>query len=165
MDSPIVIRKSTPTDIPHMLDIFAYARHFMSCTGNPDQWTNGYPDRDFLLSDIRKGASYVCLVDKKIVGTFVMQEGADPTYSSIYDGQWLNDAPYVTIHRIAGNGEAKGLLHTALQFALRQCRNIRIDTHRDNTVMQNALRKEGFRYCGIIRCWNGDERLAFHLER
>ncbi len=28
--------------------------------------------------------------------------------------------------------------------------------------MQNILiRKEGFAYCGIIRCWNGTERLAY----
>lgn len=165
MKSQLFIRRSIPADIPHMMDIFAHARRFMSHTGNPNQWVNGYPDRERLLNDIQSGSSYVCLMDDKIVGTFVMQEGADPTYSTIYEGQWLNDAPYVTIHRIAGNGEVKGLLHTALQFALQCHSNIRIDTHRDNTVMQNALRKEGFRYCGIIHCWNGDERLAYQLER
>ena len=48
-------------------------------------------------------------------------------------------------------------------FALAQYDSIRIDTHRDNSVMRNALLREGYRYCGIIRCWNGSERLAYQL--
>lgn len=27
--------------------------------------------------------------------------------------------------------------------------------------MQAAILKEGFSYCGVIRCWNGTERLAY----
>lgn len=27
--------------------------------------------------------------------------------------------------------------------------------------MQAAILKEEFRYCGVIRCWNGTERLAY----
>ena len=37
-------------------------------------------------------------------------------------------------------------------FALAQYDSIRIDTHRDNSVMRNALLREGYRYCGIIHC-------------
>ena len=48
-------------------------------------------------------------------------------------------------------------------FALAQYDSIRIDTHRDNSVMRNALLREGYRYCGIIHCWNGSERLAYQL--
>ena len=48
-------------------------------------------------------------------------------------------------------------------FALAQYDSIRIDTHRDNSVMRNALLREGYRYCGIIHCWNGSERLAYRL--
>ena len=48
-------------------------------------------------------------------------------------------------------------------FALAQYGSIRIDTHKDNSVMRNALLREGYRYCGIIRCWNGSERLAYQL--
>ena len=43
--------------------------------------------------------------------------------------------------------------------------NIRIDTHRDNLVMQHLLADEGFSYCGVIHCWSGDERLAFQLTK
>lgn len=52
-----------------------------------------------------------------------------------------------------------------MEFALQRYDNIRIDTHRDNLVMQRAVRKEGFRYCGIIYCWSGDDRLAYQYTK
>lgn len=39
--------------------------------------------------------------------------------------------------------------------------NIRIDTHRDNRIMQHNILKYGFSYCGIIYLLSGDERLAY----
>lgn len=51
-----------------------------------------------------------------------------------------------------------------MDFALRHYATIRIDTHRDNQPMQNAIRKAGFTYCGIIYCWDGSERLAFQYN-
>jgi len=43
----------------------------------------------------------------------------------------------------------------------RRYNNIRIDTHRDNAIMQHNIEKHGFTYCGIIYLANGDERLAY----
>ena len=155
------IRRALPTDVPRMQEVFAHARRFMAATGNPHQWAETYPSPELLLSDIASGDSYVCLLNGKVVGTFVLREGDDPTYHAIYDGAWPNDEPYATIHRIASNGEVHGLFHTVMQFAMHHYTTIRIDTHRDNRVMQHLLSREGFSYCGIIHCWNGDERLAF----
>ena len=43
---------------------------------------------------------------------------------------------------------------------------LRIDTHRDNTVMQDLLCKNGFVYCGVIHlAENGEERLAYQRNR
>lgn len=161
----ITIRKSRISDIPLMQDIYAYARRFMAETGNPNQWTDGYPSEDFLMDDIKNGNSYVCLLEDRIVATFLLCGGIDPTYNNIHEGVWLNDEPYAAIHRIASNGEVKGVLHIAIKFALLHYNNIRIDTHRDNIVMQNAVRKEGFKYCGIIYCWDGGERLAYQYTK
>ncbi|MGN0202096.1 MAG: GNAT family N-acetyltransferase [Candidatus Cryptobacteroides sp.] len=156
------IRRSTEEDIPRMMEIFAAARDFMRRTGNPDQWSEDYPDRAMLLADIAEGSSHLVLKDGKTVATFVLRGGIDPTYLEIRGG-WLDERPYGTIHRIAGDGTVRGILHLAVGYALESFPTVRIDTHRDNRVMRNALAKEGFRYCGIINCWNGDERLAFQL--
>ena len=175
----LIIRKSTMADIPRMREIFAHARQFMAQTGNPNQWVNDYPSEAFLSDDINSGDSYVCILEAKdgrggscpkpgtngrIVATFLLRGGIDPTYNKIEGGSWLNEEPYATIHRIASDGSVHGILHTAMTFALRQYGNIRIDTHRDNRVMQAAVLKEGFRYCGIIYCWSGDERLAYQYS-
>ena len=116
-------------------------------------------------SVIPNWGSYVIVKGDRIVATFVLRGGADPTYDIIYNGKWPDDNPYATIHRIASSGEATGIMHTALQYALTLYDNIRIDTHRDNLVMQHLLADEGFSYCGVIHCWSGDERLAFQLTK
>ena len=158
------IRRTTETDIPRLQEIFAYARRFMAGTGNPSQWTDGYPSVAQIMEDIRRNESYVCLSDGQIVGTFVMRTEKDPTYDVIYDGAWKNDNPYATIHRIATFGQVRGLFNEVMRFALQTLGTVRIDTHRDNKVMRHIVEKAGFRYCGIIHCWNGDERLAYQYN-
>lgn len=142
------IRKSTLEDLSRMLEIYARAREFMKNTGNPNQW-RVYPQSQLLLEDIRQGRSYVAEKDGRVFGTFVFAEGSDPTYSYI-EGKWLNDRPYGTIHRIAGDGTVKGLLDLAVRYALSKVNDVRLDTHSDNRVMQRAAEKLGFVKCGII---------------
>lgn len=165
LSNDTIIRKTTIADIPKLREIFAIARQFMANTGNPSQWVDGYPSDEQLTQDIENGDSYVVEKDEKVVATFVLRGGIDPTYNIIYEGKWLNDKPYATIHRIASTGETKGIMHIAMQFAQQQYDNIRIDTHRDNMVMQHLIEKEGFKYCGIIHCWSGDERVAFQFTK
>lgn len=160
----MTIRQSTLADIPHLLDIFAIARKFMVETGNPNQWADNYPSVEQLTDDINSGDSFVCIEGDCIVATFLLRGGDDPTYDTIYDGEWLNNKPYATIHRIASNGEVRGIFGKAIEFALQHYDTIRIDTHRDNQVMQKAILRAGFKYCGIIHCWNGDERLAYQYN-
>lgn len=160
----MTIRKAKLADITQMMEIFAIARRFMAETGNPNQWAANYPSVEQLTNDINGGDSYVCIEEGKMVATFVLRGGEDPTYDIIYGGAWKNNNPYATIHRIASNGEVKGIFRLAMDFALQHYKTIRIDTHRDNKVMQHAILKAGFQYCGIIYCWNGDERLAYQYN-
>lgn len=162
----VSIRHTRVEDIPQLQTLFSHARSFMLETGNPHQWTAAYPSEELLREDIGSGDSYVVEDENQtVIATFVLRGGIDPTYDVIYEGRWLNDAPYATIHRIASDGTRKGILHLAVQFALLDYNNIRIDTHRDNQVMRNAIAKEGFTYCGIIHCWNGDERVAYQFQK
>ena len=162
----VSIRHTRVEDIPRLQALFSHARSFMLETGNPSQWTAAYPSEELLRKDIGSRDSYVVEDEKQtVIATFVLRCGIDPTYDVIYEGRWLNDAPYATIHRIASDGTRKGILHLAMQFAQLDYNNIRIDTHRDNQVMRNAIAKEGFVYCGIIHCWNGDERVAYQFRK
>ena len=156
------IRPSTHSDLPQLLQIYETARRFMQQTGNAGQWMDGYPKEELLISDIKQGHSYVCLNENnEIAGTFYYIVGEEPTYLNIYEGSWLNNDSYGVIHRIASSGKQKGIAETCINWCLEKCGNLRIDTHRDNKVMQNIMQKLGFTYCGIIFLENGDERLAY----
>ncbi len=155
------IRKSKIEDIPTLLEIAEEARQIMRESGNMNQWTDGYPSLDVFEEDITRNVSYVIEREGTLVATFALIPGPDITYNKIYEGAWLNEDPYYVIHRIASRKGAKGVLKEALDYGFEKTENIRIDTHRDNVIMQHLLRKYGFAYCGIIYLLNGDERLAF----
>lgn len=147
------IRHATEKDIVRMMEIYEYARDFMAEHGNPNQWgPTNWPPEELISSDIAAGNSYVCICDDRIVGTFFFAQGKEiePTYNVIEDGNWLDDSPYGVIHRIAGDGSVKGVGSFCINWAFEQCGHLRMDTHGDNQVMQNILRKNSFVQCGII---------------
>lgn len=155
------IRKTKPSDLPDVMLVYTVARKFMRSQGNMVQWTNGYPSDDVILNDIENGNSYICMDDHRIAGVFSLIIGEDPTYRNIYDGQWLNDKTYGTVHRIAVQIHNKGVATFCLDWCYAKCANIRIDTHRDNLAMQNLVIKNDFTYCGIIYLPDGSPRLAY----
>ena len=155
------IRKTELADLDVLLKMYERARMFMSSHGNPTQWGNSYPPKTLLAEDIENGNSYVCIEHGIIIATFYYKDGRDDSYIKIYNGQWLNEAPYGVVHRITSDGTIKGAATFCLNWALGQCGNLKIDTHRDNVVMQHMLDKNGFTYCGIIYLEDGSERLAY----
>ena len=59
-----------------------------------------------------------------IHGVFALFDGAEPTYAHIEEGEWLNDEPYVTIHRLAGDGRVHGLFLFEKNTRLRERPNL-----------------------------------------
>ena len=149
-----------------MLAIYARARRFMAEHGNPNQWgPRQWPPEALLHRDIAEGHSYVCLNDAdEVVGTFFFVQGKDvePTYRVIEGGAWMDDSPYGVVHRIASDGSERGIGRFCLNWAIGQCGHMRIDTHGDNTVMQNLVTSLGFVHCGTIYVTeDNDPRLAY----
>lgn len=168
----MTIRKANTDDLPRILELRDLARGIMRQDGNPQQWPVGYPTDETFRRDIEQGHSYVIEDDARLIATWAFIPGPDPTYSAIYDGAWLDDTrPYHVIHRIASTPDSHGVMDALLRFCFSQadcpaggclpCKNIRIDTHRDNHIMRRALLRHGFTYCGIIHIANGDQRLAY----
>lgn len=159
----IEIRKTQPTELEILMNLFEQGKRIMRKDGNMKQWTGNYPSEELVMKDIANGNSYVCLDGTgEIIGTFAFIQGNDPTYARIYEGEWLEDTlPYGVIHRLASTEDSKGVAAACLQWCYRQIPNLRADTHRDNRILQYILQKHGFKYCGIIFLANGDERLAY----
>ncbi len=165
MNESFSIRRSTPRDICHIMEIYDAAKLYMRKCGNFNQWTCGYPDNDTILTDIAKKNHYLAEDEEgNILMVFSFIIGSDPTYNVIEDGAWLNDRPYGTIHRIASSGLQGGMLKACVRYCANMIDNIRIDTHADNSPMQNALHNLNFNFCGIIYLPDGSPRLAFQKD-
>lgn len=155
------IRPAQNSDFEMIMSIYAYAREQMRLSGNPKQWGNDRPSPETIKNDIAKGQAYVMIHQDVLCGVFAFIIGEDPTYQRIDHGAWLNLEPYGTLHRIAGNGQAKGILASALAYCEERIDNVRIDTHDDNKIMQHLLEKYGYKRCGYIYVEDGTRRIAY----
>ena len=156
------VRKSTIEDLNLILDIYSKARMYMALNGNPNQWKNNKPLKEDIIFDIEHRHHYVILDEfNNICGCFTFFIGEDPTYKIIDNGRWLNNDEYGVIHKVASSFSKKGILSVILNYAEKLVDNIRIDTHKDNLIMQHNLEKNDFKKCGIIYLKDGSERLAY----
>ena len=160
-EGQLEIKQAAQEQLGQMMELYAKARKFMADHGNPTQWPPSYPSEELILHDIQKGHMFVCMAEQRIVGVFYYCTEEEPDYREIRDGAWLNEEAYGVLHRITSDGTVRGTGSFCLQWAWNQCRNLKIDTHRDNIMMQNLLKKNGFQYCGIIHARDGGERLAY----
>jgi len=162
------IERTKQSDLIHVMAIFHQAQAALK-NMNVDQWQNGYPSKQIILSDIDEEISYIVKNNNQIIATAAIFVGNERTYDKIYAGEWITDnKPYCVIHRIAVRDDYKGrniashLINYAQHLAeLNNAESIRVDTHRDNIPMQKMLNKNGFIYCGIIYLLDGKERFAF----
>lgn len=158
------IKKADMNDLKEILNIYSYARRYMTEHKNPTQWGDDRPSESVIKNDITNGNSFVVIDNDVISGVFSFIIGEDETYKKIYDGKWLNDKAYGTVHRLAGNGKSKGIFDFSMGYCEKLIDNIRIDTHKNNKIMQYLLSKRGYKKCGIIYVEDGSERLAYQKE-
>ena len=160
-------RKAVESDIEDIMNIINKAQCYLKELGI-DQWQNNYPNYDVIKEDISNNNSYVLLKDNIIIGTVAVIFNGEKTYDTIYNGQWLSDGEYATIHRLAvdSNYRGLGISSIILENIEKMCienniNSIKVDTHRGNLPMQKFLQKHGFLYCGIIYLEDGNERIAY----
>ena len=158
------IREATPQDLDAIMAIVQAGKDIMAASGNPSQWKGDYPDRAQFLSDMERGECYVLEEGQIPQAVFVLAIGEEPYYAIIQDGSWPNDRPYGTIHRLASNGKVKGVFPQMVEFCLTKIPTLRIDTHRDNGILQHLALKHGFQFCGTVFLPDGDPRLAYQLD-
>ncbi len=162
-------RLTTKDDIPLIMLIIKDAQDYLAKL-NIDQWQNNYPNTETIESDIRKKESFVITNDKdEIIATAMFSLNGEPTYAEI-DGEWCTEeiTKYGVIHRIAVSNKARGtgaakLIFKEFENKLKSINynSLRIDTHKDNLIMQKLLRQLEYKYCGVIYLDDGDKRLAF----
>lgn len=150
-----MIRPAVMEDYSAIQKIFAAAREFMRTHGNPTQWGTTSPEEELWLEDIRRGDLFVVEKNGGVHGVFALIFGEDPTYGYIEGGEWRSSAPYATLHRVASDGQYRGIFEECIAFSKSKYSHLRIDTHADNLPMQHLAEKHGFVYRGIIYVHNG----------
>lgn len=156
------IRKAASQDLPRIREIYEMARQFMRKNGNHSQWGKGDEPEALIEEDIRQGNLYV-LEEAGIHAVFAFIIGEDPTYLEIEEGSWKSEEPYAAVHRVASDGNVQGVLGHVMDYCSAQVPHLRIDTHKDNKVMQHVLEKYGFVSCGIVHVPDGSPRIAYEL--
>ena len=119
----LTIRRAAAADQPQLMAIYRTAQEYMLQTGNPTQWGRSYPSPELIRSDIAQGICRVLSDEAGIHGVFALLDTPEPTYSRI-EGAWRNDAPYLTIHRLAGDGRTHGLFRCAADYCKAISRNV-----------------------------------------
>ena len=163
------LRRAETSDLSHIMEIIGHAQQYLA-EQNIDQWQDGYPPKEWVITDIKERECYVVEnTNHQIMATTVFIDRKEPNYNKI-SGDWLTDldAKYGVIHRLAIHqdyrrlGIAKFVL-LAFENKLKkqQFNSMRIDTHKDNKGMQRLLENLDYAYCGVIYLENNDERLAF----
>lgn len=158
------VRKADLKDLDCIMDIYHAAQNWMIENGNLTQWGHSYPTRDLIENDIVNGNCHV-LCDEFIHGVFALFKTPEPTYEYIENGKWLNDDEYVTIHRIASDGTKHNVFKCAVDYCKGISDNIRIDTHKDNLIMQKVIERNQFIRCGTIYVRNGSPRMAYQWSK
>lgn len=152
-----MIREACLFDMMDILSVVRDAVDYLREHHVP-QWQNGYPDEATLRDDIAKKTLYVYEQVGAVVGIANLSLELDPSYSIVYDGDWLTLYPnYLVVHRLAvkkeclHQGIGLALLQFSEDYAVQHHKNsIRIDTHQLNHVMNRLLEKLGYIRCGLI---------------
>lgn len=133
-----------------------------------DQWSDAYPATEDIEGDIAAGKGYFLCDGETKVGYLCLDSDGEDAYHDL-EGQWLtsDDAVYLVIHRLAlsasyrGKGYSSSVFPLAEQFCKEKgIQSIRVDTHKDNQIMQHLIPKADFTYCGLVYYF-GSPRTAF----
>lgn len=161
------IRQATEEDLKEVLELYRQAAEFLK-EHNVDQWQNGYPNQQTFFDDLDKESVYVLCNEEKVIGVATILDEIDHNYDVIDEGQWLQDGPYVCIHRITVDNSFKGaglanlFIEKSIDIANEKgYASIRIDTHPDNLTMRKFLKRQGFTKCGNIYLETKELRLGY----
>jgi RimJ/RimL family protein N-acetyltransferase len=132
------------------------------------QWQQHEPSLQTIKEDIRLGQCFGLFQEDRLVGTCALLR-YDASYEVLTLGNWLNDEPYLVIHRFVIDaslhrlGLGSQFLQAIEAFALQQgIYNIRVDTHRLNIPMTKLLEKNHYVECGEAFIKGAGPRVVYH---
>lgn len=161
------IREAKEKDLKQIMAIITQAKAYFRANGI-SQWQGEYPCEEDIRNDIEHGGT-VIEENGNVIAYCMIAQIVDPNYAYI-EGKWLNERPYIVMHRtcVADACKGKGVGRLFTRDAMKKARDLgiqdlRADTHEANVSMQKMLEKDGFVHCGTIYVSDGSPRYAYHL--
>ena len=153
-------RLAVEADLDEILAIFEAGRAFIKTQGII-QWQCGNgPSQEKAERDIKEGYGHVLIVDGKVAGYSALVPGypGPDRFPELTEGSWDERHPqYVAIHSVAladfvrGKGMGLPFLKEMIQKAKDLgYKDIRIDTHPGNQIMQKVSVNAGFTRTGTM---------------
>ena len=90
-------RKGRAEDLDGVMALVADAQKWFA-EQSIDQWQDGYPTQDIILSDISCNNNYIVELNNIKSATFVASFDGEPTYSEIKGRGWLNENSYAVVN-------------------------------------------------------------------
>ena len=147
-------RLARGADLDEITAIFEAGRAYLKAQGIIQWQCQNGPSREKAERDVREGYGYVLLLDDKVAGYTALVPGypGPDVFPPLTEGAWDERHPrYVAIHSVGmaefarGQGLAVLFLETMVERAKALgYKDIRIDTHPDNQIMQKVSTKAGF---------------------
>lgn len=160
----LVLKKTTLSEVDDCLSLLGEARSFQRKLGFT-QWEDGYPSREIVRGDVTAGNARTIMLGSELIG-YVAVANYDEAYDNIV-GKWNGKGDYVVAHRLALRADCrgKGLAREVMRLIQSEAvafgvRYMRVDTHENNAIMNDLLRKLGFSLCGTV-LMRGSKRLAY----
>ena len=149
------IRKANLNDSIEAYSVITACRENMKENGE-EEWTEDYPNKANINSDIKKNMLYVAEDKKKIVACISINEHA---LKEFLEGEWqLDDENPLTVHRLAvlpseqGKGIAKRIMEFVEKFAKEKGhKSIRLATYEKNKASNEFYQKIGYTKQGTMK--------------
>lgn len=157
------LRLARGDDLGRILEIIEGARKFLGVQGLPQWQGENGPSPALISGQIKNSEGYVLeennatTMQATVHGYAALVPGLDNSYENI-DGKWAKGrGPYLVIHTVAIDAKVRGKRYGSSMLALLSeqaqalgFRDVRLDTHPGNIIMQRVIATCGFFYCGEI---------------
>jgi len=148
------IRKASESDLPTVMKLLEEVKLHLTGIGI-HQWDENYPTGEDVETDIGNQSLYLCLLDERIIGFFVLDSQAIPEYLT---GNWQHtELPYFVLHRlcISPGFQGQGLGTKAVLAAESILREqgiavLRLDAFSKNPAALRLYEKLGYTRAGEI---------------
>jgi GNAT superfamily N-acetyltransferase len=170
LKSKYSIRLGTTQDTPWIMEAIELCRPILAAHQS-GQWQGTEPSQKTIENDILHRQFYLLTFNDRLIGGAALLP-RDNAYDHLLSGAWLNQDPYIVIHRFFihptfhGQKLSKVFLTLIEEWVWRKgINNIRLDTHERNIPMKGLLRSMSYLQVGRVNLPQAGERMVYHKER